>query len=458
MRKKILFLLCILLLAVVFAITLVACSDGISQSQNNHQHSYGAYTYSAVYHWQQCSCGNKKNYGQHVYSEWIIDSQPTEASTGTKHRTCSICGFTEYETIDIVIPSHVHGYYSVVVAPTCSLEGYTEHICSCGDSYRDNYVASLGHDYVADNLDVCHNGGKVQYVCSRCGDCYDEYVSAIHPSLNVGETCEHCGYSVYSKLSGIVIMELNDHKLGYEYYGRTASKVDSALCSHVAKVFMTDNVTTVEEGAFSGCTNLKSAIISNNITIISTSCFKTCSNLESVAIGNRVTKIDSSAFSGCKKLSSINLPNTITRIESDAFRGCESLTSITLPYYLSYIGSFAFYSSGLTSITIPANVVGTGQDAFSWCPNLESVIIEDGLSIIWSGLFQHCKKLESVTIPYSIKKIYEYAFDECSSLTTIIYDGTISQWKAISKLNEWFPSRGSYVVDYTVYCSDGTIN
>ncbi len=42
---------------------------------------------------------------------------------------------------------HVHIYTDTVTAPTCSEQGYTTHVCSCGDSYVDTYTAALGHDF-----------------------------------------------------------------------------------------------------------------------------------------------------------------------------------------------------------------------------------------------------------------------------------------------------------------------
>ncbi len=51
-----------------------------------------------------------------------------------------------------------HSYVAVVTAPTCVADGYTTYTCSkCGESYTDDIVAALGHNYV--------NG-----VCTRCGD------------------------------------------------------------------------------------------------------------------------------------------------------------------------------------------------------------------------------------------------------------------------------------------------
>ena len=50
-----------------------------------------------------------------------------------------------------------HEYTSVVTPPTCTEGGYTTHTCTkCGESYVDNEIAALGHDFV-------------DGVCTRCG-------------------------------------------------------------------------------------------------------------------------------------------------------------------------------------------------------------------------------------------------------------------------------------------------
>ncbi len=38
---------------------------------------------------------------------------------------------------------HTHVYTEIVTVPTCSGQGFTTHICSCGASYKDNYVDNI---------------------------------------------------------------------------------------------------------------------------------------------------------------------------------------------------------------------------------------------------------------------------------------------------------------------------
>ena len=64
--------------------------------------------------------------------------------------------------------------------------------------------------------------------------------------------------------------------------------------------------------------------------------------MTSVTIPNSVTSIELGAFSGCSGLTSITIPNSVTSIGEVAFHGCSSLTSITIPNSVTSIGEKAF--------------------------------------------------------------------------------------------------------------------
>ena len=40
---------------------------------------------------------------------------------------------------------HTHSYTETVTSPTCTEWGYTLHSCTCGDSFKDTFVAATGH-------------------------------------------------------------------------------------------------------------------------------------------------------------------------------------------------------------------------------------------------------------------------------------------------------------------------
>ncbi len=97
--------------------------------------------------------------------------------------------------------AHQHVYSDVVVAPTCTLKGYTEHICDgCGDSYKDSYTKELGHDYKSEitKSPTCTENGVRTYTCNRCNDSYIEPVLKTahrYEDTVVEPTCTSAGYT-----------------------------------------------------------------------------------------------------------------------------------------------------------------------------------------------------------------------------------------------------------------------
>lgn len=66
---------------------------------------------------------------------------------------------------------HTHQYADIVVAPTCTEQGYTIHQCTCGEKYMDAYVNAYGHswgEYVSNNDATCSADGTKTARCSRC--------------------------------------------------------------------------------------------------------------------------------------------------------------------------------------------------------------------------------------------------------------------------------------------------
>ncbi|MBO5883723.1 MAG: Ig-like domain-containing protein, partial [Clostridia bacterium] len=73
---------------------------------------------------------------------------------------------------------------------------------------------------------------------------------------------------------------------------------------------------------------------------------------------------------------------------------------------------------------------------------------------IGDGAFEDCSEISSVSIPSGVTRIGDSAFKNCSNLTTINFDGTETQWNAISKGTNWNAATGNY----TVYFNGGSGN
>ena len=107
-------------------------------------------------------------------------------------------------------PVHVHSYKATVVAPSCAAKGYTEHKCSCGDSYKDSYTDALGHSFTEQAVAAtCTSGGYTLRTCSRCGTTettnttpalgHDYRDTVVHPTTSsegyTEHKCSRCGDS-----------------------------------------------------------------------------------------------------------------------------------------------------------------------------------------------------------------------------------------------------------------------
>ena len=115
-----------------------------------HTHSHGSeWKNDADNHWHECSCGDKKDTAAHTAGEWIIDTPATATTSGSKHKECTVCGYTMATEI---IPAtggseHSHSYVSKVTkAATTTEEGITTYTCSkCGHSYTQT-IAKIKSD------------------------------------------------------------------------------------------------------------------------------------------------------------------------------------------------------------------------------------------------------------------------------------------------------------------------
>ena len=185
-------------------------------------------------------------------------------------------------------------------------------------------------------------------------------------------------------------------------------------------IYISDSVTRIGDGAFSGCKSLTSIHIPGSVTSIGDGAFSHCESLTSIQIPDSVTSIGDRVFSGCKSLISIHIPNSVTIIGDKAFTGCKSLTYIHIPDNVTSIGDEAFSDcTSLTSIHIPDNVTSIETCVFCWCASLISVHIPDGVTSIGDEAFSGCKSLASIHIPNSVTSIGDEAFSGCKSLASI---------------------------------------
>ena len=91
-----------------------------------------------------------------------------------------------------------------------------------------------------------------------------------------------------------------------------------------------------------------------------------------------LTSISNGAFSGCSNLISVIMPDGIETIGDYAFFSCKGLNSLALPNSVTSIGNYAFEEChSLQTLVIPASVTSIGVSAFGYCDGLTSIKVEE---------------------------------------------------------------------------------
>ncbi len=116
----------------------------------------------------------------HSWSAWAETGKTSDAGMIEVSRSCKNCKKTETDFISKQPEAHSHTWSETVVAPTCTKDGYTQHLCKCGESYQSNTVSKTGH-------------------------LYGSWVTTIQPTTSsVGEkkcTCQICGHELKETLA-----------------------------------------------------------------------------------------------------------------------------------------------------------------------------------------------------------------------------------------------------------------
>lgn len=132
---------------------------------------------------------------------------------------------------------HIAQFADTVVAPTCTEQGYTHHVCTVkGCTYApvdDTYVAATDHTWVKTqtNPPTCTEQGTAFYKCSACGATRTEKIAALGHDLSRCDlvpdaTCTKPGRAVGTcARCGVKIDEVIPAK-GHDYSYKSASSTE----------------------------------------------------------------------------------------------------------------------------------------------------------------------------------------------------------------------------------------
>ncbi len=225
-------------------------------------------------------------------------------------------------------------------------------------------------------------------------------------------------------------------------------------CTDLTLVSLPSGITDIGTAAFYECASLALTSLPSGVTSIGTDAFGFCTALALESLPSGMTSVENYAFRGCTSLSLESLPSGITSIGDGAFSGCTNLALTVLPNGLTNIGSQAFYHcANIVLTSLPSDVISIGSSAFLGCTNLALTSLPNGLTSIENYAFQDCTIITNMLLPSSLTSIGIRAFRNCISLANINYNGTTTQWAAVTKGTEWaLEIAATYVT-----CTDGTV-
>ena len=160
-------------------------------------------------------------------------------------------------------------------------------------------------------------------------------------------------------------------------------------------------------------------------------------------------KISRYAFYSQYNIYSVIMPQNITVIYDNVFDESD-INSLTITNKDIDIYNSNFLSnSHIKKLTIPTELLSKITDYNV----IRSLTLASGTTF-GSNLLSNNVELYTITIHSGLTEIKENALEGCNNLETIIFEGTILEWEAITKEDGW---KGDSSIS-TVTCSDGEVN
>ncbi|MBQ3357165.1 MAG: S-layer homology domain-containing protein [Oscillospiraceae bacterium] len=137
---------------------------------------------------------------------------------------------------------HVHSYTAVVTAPTCTDQGYTTHVCECGDRYVDSYVNALGHAWDAGSVTkepTEAEKGEKTFTCTRCGAVRTEELPQLphthrYTDTVTAPTCTEQGYTTHACECGDRYVDSYVNALGHNYVNSVCTRCGAKQAAPVS--------------------------------------------------------------------------------------------------------------------------------------------------------------------------------------------------------------------------------
>ena len=357
------------------------------ESVEDHAHTPGeGYHFNENGHYHYCSVCSQDLSDQIEehdwdYPEWRVTRNATYTSTGSKHRTCKVCGYEAVETIPVV--DHDHDWYL-----TYDEDGHWE-VCTICDETREHHVHEPGDWDLVSECDAFTYGEK-RRSCS-CGWTQSEWTPAFFDFENAWEHGEVVSYTIKG--------------VNREHWGATSLTVPAS--------YRGKPIVAIKEGAFANCAALQSLSIPFAGTDLGTATGTT-----HYPVGALFKKDDphSSAYRAVSQKSYRN-----TYLTDVTYYVPTSLKSVTIS--CSYVPKYSFMNmADLERVVVDTDsAVTIGEHAFEGSALLTFDMTN--VAVLERYAFKNCSALNGLTFTTGTTSIGRGVFDGCDSLEYSMYGG-----------------------------------
>ncbi len=219
--------------------------------------------------------------------------------------------------------------------------------------------------------------------------------------------------------------------------GYTVSSQLPAYKTTLTDVAFDENIVTIGDSVFFGCSALSKVSFPENITTLGYCAFRNCTSLTEITIPNTVTTVrDNKVFNGCTNLTTVRFEEGMKKIPDNmlncatggGIQGAGNVVTVYIPSSVTEIGEKAFVDqTSLKNVYIDgAEIEKIGKYAFSNCASLKTIDLPDTITLIDTGAFEFCSLLTDLILPDSLTTLGYCAFRDCTSLTEITIPNTVT--------------------------------
>lgn len=460
------------------------------------------------------SCSSDEGDCQHVWGEWTVQKEPNCYEGGYSTRICTLCQMEDRRVMNAKGHSfseewsNLNGqyhYHAATCEHTDQRSGLEQH-----DFAENNICTVCGVQWVSQNLfyrQISESGGWYVSGIGRCGDVEIVIGRTIDGNAITGvanyafRNCEIDSVTMQENILAIGDGAFSGSSVQWVRFTKAVTYIGESVfdgCEDIVAVYFEgteEDWNSIRKSAAwrDGAPEFDVIYQSGESEIIiNTDCEhlfgewtvakegpcyeggyyeRICSLCSSFEVSESHEFSESWSYNSthhwheatCNHTSMVSGYSTHTFNSDNVCTVCEISRVSQGLSYKGVLGTSNYLVSGIgtcldQNVVVGKNynsvdyfIVGVADGGFADCDGLISVFLRENILTIGDGAFANSKDLTKVQFTSSLEYLGSAAFSGCTSLERVEFIGTLAEWEALDKADDWADgARGFMVV-----CLDG---